>query len=46
MPMVKTPIKQKIKIPQYSKASMNVTAIMVFLLPDNMYNPYSPEVMS
>jgi len=44
--MVKTPIKQKIKIPPYSKASMNVTAIMVFLLPGNIYNPYSPEVMS
>ena len=46
MPMFKTPIKQKIKIPPYSKASMNVTAIMVFLLPGNSHNPYSPEVMS
>jgi hypothetical protein len=44
--MAETPTKQKIKIPPYSTASIKVAAIMAFLLSVNIYNPYSPQVMS
>ena len=37
MPIVKTPTKTTIKIPAYSMALINVTAIMVFLLPENFF---------
>ena len=37
----KTPTKQT-----YSEPLNNAAVIMMFLLPGNIYNPYSPEVMS
>ena len=37
MPITKTPTKLTIEIPVYNMALTNVTAIMVFLLPENFF---------
>ena len=37
MPIVKTPTKTTIKIPAYSMALTNVTAIMLLLLPEKFF---------
>jgi hypothetical protein len=39
--MAKIPTEQT-----YSEPLINQAAIMLFLLPENIYDPYSPEVMS
>jgi len=39
--MAKTPSKQT-----YSEPLINIAVIMLFLLPENIYDPYSLKVMS
>jgi len=39
--MAKIPTEQT-----YSEPLINQAAIMLFLLPENIYDPYSPDVMS
>lgn len=46
MLMVRTPTKQRIETPPYITVFINATVIMTFLLYWNIYNSYSPQVMS